>query len=332
MPTSGTIAQTVVSVETILSHAFTMCGKLPSMVSGELLAKAREALYFVLSDMTNEGISLWCLNKSVLNVIPFQTAYQLPVGTNDITNMLYRTLWELSGVMSYGAGLAQLGLAAPEPVDSVSGTFATGGTIAPQVSWSNDGVTWVPLVQLNAVQVEAGANFTIDLDNTVNALFWRVDDWSASADLPTFTGVLFRKVRDELTMAQLNRDDYVNLPNKRYPGGKALQYWFDKQIEPRVYVWPQSTSDRDQLVIWSEQQIEDPGHLTNQLAVPPRWYRAVLGATAYQLAFRIPKSELPEGRLGELKVEADEAMVRASDGESDGSSYQLSPRIGVYNR
>lgn len=332
MPTSGTIAQTMVSVETILSHAFARCGKLSTMVSGELLAKGREALYIVLSDFTNEGISLWCINKAVLNVVPNQAAYQLPVGTNDITNMLYRTLRLLDGVVTYAPGEAVVDLVVPSAVDNVSGLFATDGQMAFDVGYSENGTDWAPLAQLNEVDVTEGSKFSIDLDNTAVARYWRVRDWSGSATPADMGGVRFRKIHDELTMSQLNRDDYVNLPNKRYPGQKALQYWFDKQIEPRVFVWPQPQNDLDQLVIWAEQQIQDPGLLTNEIAVPPRWYRAVLGAVAYQLAFIIPKSELPQGRLGELKIEADEAMKRASDGESDGSPFQLAPRIGVYTR
>lgn len=302
------------------------------MVSGEQLAKAREALYFTLADLTNEGLSLWCMVKSVLNVVPYQVAYQLPVGTNDVTNMLYRSLLPQAGVTVLDGAAAQVELTQATPIDNVAGRFSAGGVIGLQVSWSEDGTTWNVLTQLNAVEVDADSNFTIDLDNTANAKFWRLDDWSESTDLPTLADVQFRRVSQELTMAQLNRDDYVNLPNKRYPGAKALQYWFDKQIEPRVYVWPQPTGNVDQIVMWSEQQIQDPGQLTNELAVPARWYRAVLGRTAYQLAFRIPASELPPGRLAELKAEADEAMISATDGESDMAPMQLAPRIGVYTR
>lgn len=330
MATSGTVAQTQISVETLISHAFGRCGKLPSTVGGELLARAREALYFIVADLGNDGINLWSMTKSVMNVVANQVPYQLPVGTESITTALYRTLWSLPGTVIYSASAATVDVQSPQPVNNVTGRFTAPGSASLLVQYSLDNLVWVTLTDLQPITVIAGAVFTIDLDKTADAQYWRIAD--ASGTIVAMDNVRFRKTNTELTMAKLNKTDYENLPNKQYRGQKALQYWFDKQIEPRVWVWPMSNQTDDQLVFWLASQVQDPGDLTNELAVPTRWYRAVTASLSVDVAFLIPPSELPQGRLTELKVEKIEAMRRALDGESDGSSYKISPNISPYTK
>lgn len=330
MATSGTVAQTQVSVETLISHALGRCGQLPSAVGGELLQRVREALYFLVSDMGNDGINLWCMTKSVMNVVPNKVDYEMPTGTYDVTNVLYRTLWTLLGAVVYSASAATVDLTETQPVDNVTGRFTAAGTASLAMEYSLDNITWVTLTTLQAITVVVGAVFVIDLDATANARYWRVRD--TSGVLVAMTDVRFRKVNTEITMAQLNKDDYTNLPNKHYAGQRSLQYWFDKQISPRLWLWPMSNQANDQIVIWSASQVQDPGGLTNELAVPTRWYRSVVATLSHMTAFLVPATQLPTGRLVELKLDADECRLRASNGESDGSSYQLAPRIGGYTK
>lgn len=330
MPTSGTVAQTQITVETLIAHAFNRAGKLTSTIGGELLQKAREALYFICADLANDGINLWCLSKSVVNVEADKVAYQLSVGTNDLTDVLYRTLTTLPGTPVAGAATQTVDLTAAYAVDNVTGQLTAAGTLSMAVEYSLDNLAWVTLLTLQAVTVVSGAVFVIDLDNTAEARYWRIRDTSGT--LLGMTAVRFRKANTEIPMAQLNKNDYANLPNKHYEGQRSLQYWFDKQIEPKLWVWPVSNQPLDQIVIWAASEIQDPGDLTNSLAVPTRWYEAILSKLAHKVAFYIPPNELAQGRLGELKIEATEAMTRASNGESDGSSYQLAPRIGAYTK
>jgi hypothetical protein len=330
--TSGTVAQTPITVDTLITHAIQRCGKLPSTAGGELLQRARESLYFMLADLGNDGINLWCVNKSVVAVQPYSTAYQLPRGTVDVTDILYRELWDLAGAYS-SPSPTELVFTCDQatPVYNITADFAAAGRVTLAAEYSFDNVVWNTLVILQPVDVVLGASFVLDLDNSALAQYWRLREVTALSMVP-MDNVRMRKVNNELLLSKLNKDDYTNLPNKQYTGQKPLQYWFDKQIDPRVWVWPIPTQNRGQLVFWAAQQPQDPGSMTNELAVPARWYRYVQAALAHQVAFLIPKNELPPGRLGELKIDAEEARLRASNGESDGSSYQLAPLIGGYTK
>lgn len=330
MTTSGTVDQTVVSVDTFISHACTRAGKLPSTVGGELLARIREALYFICSDMGNDGINLWCMTKSIVNVVANQVAYKIPVGTNDITTALYRTLNSIPGAGGQSASAYSFAATTPVAITNITGTFAAAGPASLAIEYSTDNINWTTLTTLQSFTVVIGANFVLDLDNSALAAYWRIRDTTGT--LLSLTNVLFRTVNTEITMAKLNKDDYMNLPNKQYPSLRSLQYWFDKQIQPQVWVWPVSSQTLDQLVFWQASQVQDPGDLSNSLAIPSRWYQSLSDTLSYRVAMLIPPSELAVGRLDTLKNDATESRTRASDGESDGASYRLAPRISGYTK
>ena len=330
MTTSGTVAQTQFDAETMISYALQRCGKLPSSISGNVLSQSRNALYLILSDLANEGINLWCLTKSVINVVPNQSAYQMPIGTNDVTNALYRTLWGYPQIVTVTTDAYTVQLDEARAINNVTGTFDQEGSASLAIEWSLDGLTWELLYELSPIAVMEYATFVVDLDSTKDAQYWRIRD--TSGVLLPLSNVLFRKTNQEVTMSGMNRDDYTNLPNKQYPGQKALQYWFDKQIEPRLWVWPVSNQPLDQLVIWSAIQIQDVGALTNNLAIPTRWYKAITEKLAYDVSFLIPPAELPPGRQEMLKLTSLESMRSANAGENDGSRWQVAPRISSYTR
>jgi hypothetical protein len=329
MATSGTVAQTQINVAKLVDTAFRRAGKNPSTVSGELLDAALTSLYVLCTDFANEGVNLFCIRKNILNVIANSVQYPLAAGTDDVLNALYRNLTVLPGTPIAGVDFIGVTLDTPTAVQNVSGVFTAGGTCDLVVEYDL-GSGWTTLVTFGAATLDAGSDFASDIQRPVVAAGWRIRDISGNNVIPS--SVQFRTIFQELNMSQLNRDDYVNLPNKMFTGQKSLQYWYDKQINPSLYVWPMSNETADQIVVYQHGQIEDIGRLTNTLAVPPRWYEAVIFTLASRLCLEIPPEELPPGRFEIIKAQAIEYTVRAGRGESDGSSFKLQPRIGGYTR
>lgn len=331
MATSETIGQTTVDVATMIETSFRKCGKLPSTISGELLEAARLNLYLILVALANDGVNLWCINKSVVNVAAEAISYPLSSNMNRVIRVLYRTLGTMT-TTSTNADTDYKGvvLSTATAVTNVSGQFTAAGVATLVAEYSLDGVTWVIVAGLGAFNATVNSTFTLDIDNTASATRWRIRD--SSGTLVAMTNVQFRTITDELPLAALNRDDYQQLPNKRTPGQKALQFWFDKQVIPKIWVWPLSNRTQDQLVIWEQGTIEDVGALTNTLAVPDRWIKSIIYSLAVESAMDLPGNELPAGRLAELKGFRLEHSQAAANGESDGSSYKLAPRISGYTR
>ena len=92
MSTSGTVGQTVITVQNLIDSGARRAGKLAEELTSEQIAASKQSLYYLLSNLVNIGVQYWCINKVIVGLIPDQTYYYLPVGTVDVLNANYRTL------------------------------------------------------------------------------------------------------------------------------------------------------------------------------------------------------------------------------------------------
>jgi len=335
MATSGTVGQTAVNVTTLIEHAYRRCGKLASTISSELQLSARENLYFLLSDLANRGLSLWCLQKQVLGMQANQIQFPLAVGTVDVMTTLYRTKTDLTGDTISGAGYQglDLGAGSEAAVYNAAVTFTAATTPTLVLESSADGSTWLQQAAFpNGVAVAADTWICVDAENSPEVRYWRVRDTSGT--LPTVGTLTFSTTPYEIPMSQLSNDDYVALPNKTFSvpsGSKSLQFWFVKQTAPRLWIWPSSQGTTDQIVVWTQRHIQDVGALTNTLDVPQRWLESIILLLACRCAVELPSGELPQGRLDYPEAKSAEHLAQAEDGESDGAPIRLAPNIGGYS-
>lgn len=336
MTTSGTVGSTVITVTDIIEHAARRCGVLPSTISGEVQLGARQSLHMLMADLANRGLSLWCVSKQVLGMKQNQAVFDLPGGTVDVLDALYRTKTDLSGSTISGSGWQgiDLGSGASSMVTTAAVRFVSDATVLLVLESSDDNAAWTQQAATfpASQSVAAGAWLCFDANNPPNARYWRIRNTAGA--LPTLAQITFSKAPYEINMARLNRDDFVSFPNKEFSqsGSKALQFWFDKQITPRLWVWPISAGSTDQLVIWTHRQMQDVGVFSNSLEVPARWLESIVFTLACRLAIELPKGLLPDGRLEYLEAKAAEHLQRAEDGESDGSPLRLLPNIRGYTR
>lgn len=336
MATSGTVGQTAIDVTNIIEHAYRRCGKLASTISSELQLSARENLFFLLSDLANRGLSLWCIEKQVLGVTASQITFPLRVGTVDVLTALYRTKTDLTGDITTGSGWQGLdlgsGLDAAVYNASISFSVATTATLV--LESSSDAVTWAQQAAFPfATAQAAGTWLSVDAENAQAARYWRVRDTSGT--LPAVTTLTFSNAPYEVPMAKLSNDEYASLPSKTTTapaGSKSLQYWFDKGVAPKIWVWPASEASTDQIVVWGQRHIQDVGALTNTLDIPQRWMESIILLLACRCAVELPAGELPEGRLQYLEGKSAEHLAQAEDGESDGAPIRLAPNIAGYTR
>jgi hypothetical protein len=335
MTTSGTVGNTVTDVTTLVEHSYRRCGKLASTISSELQLSAKENLFFLLSDLANRGLSLWCVEKQVLGINTNQIQFPLRQGTVDVMNTLYRTKTDLTGTTISGAGWQglDLGLGIDAAVYNAAVQFSVTSNASLVLESSADQITWTNRATFSfATSQPAGAWLSVDADNTATARYWRVRDTSGT--LPSVGLLTFSVAPNEIPMAKMSNDDYANLPNKTYSvpsGSKSLQYWYDKQVSPKIWIWPASQVATDQIVVWSQRHIQDVGALTNTLDIPQRWLESIIWTLACRCAVELPAGELPVGRLEYLESKAAEHLSQAEDSESDGSPIRIAPNIRGYS-
>lgn len=357
MAYSGTVGQTVISVQTLIDHGARRCGKLAEELTSEQILSSKQSLYFLLSHLANKGINYWCINKTVYGLKADQYIYTMPVGTIDVLNVLYRTMNRPTGQYSTSAG-GTVALAYDNNVDTycqqtsangnISVDYGTGNPIyagsigfLPYIAgggsatwsltleYSVDGITWNTLDDLGAVAVTDNQWVWTDIDPGQSVQYYRIRAYSGTtlALREFYVGNNARLIQ----MSRLNRDDYTNLPNQNFTANQPYQFWFDRTIpQPTMYLWPVPSDPFIQMTIWYSRQIMDVGALSGELEIPQRWYEAVLFMLAHRMSLELP--QVATDRINYLEKQAEKFLFEAEQEERDKSPIYLAPNISVYTR
>ena len=352
MATSGTVGQTVVTVQNLIDSGARRAGKLAEELTVEQVQAAKQSLWYVLSNLVNIGIQYWCINKIVVGLIPDKKNYYLPVGTVDVLNANYRTLTSVTTGASSSSGvtlnafngvgneICQLtsntgyiginnGSGNPVEITTVGMLPAITGTVEVEIQYSADGSTWTTLYAPGATAWTANEWIYYDLQPTVTQPFWRIQQISGAN--MGFYQVVFGTMPMSINMARMNRDDYSSLPNREFGALRPLQYWFDRTIpQPNMQLWPVPNSIQPQLELWVSRQIQDVGELSGEIEIPQRWYLAVQNMLAHQMAMELP--QVDPGRITYCEQQADKFWSQAEQEERDKSPIYYAPNISYYTR
>jgi hypothetical protein len=125
----------------------------------------------------------------------------------------------------------------------------------------------------------------------------------------------------DISMEQIGRSEYWNLPDKSTQS-RPTQWFLDKQITPRLYVWPASENSTDQLIINRLVRIEDADAGVNTVDVPFRFYPCLAAGLSYYIALK----KAPD-RVQMLKGLYDEEFARAADQDQSRASLMVSPSM-----
>lgn len=355
MATSGTVGLTTVSVQNLIDDAARASGKLAEELTVEQVLSAKRNLFYVLSSLINKGIQYFAIKKTVIGLNADQYIYNMPVGSNDALNVLYRQMERPSGSYTSSAGgtvanvydndtstycqqtstngniSVNYGTSNPVYIGSIGILpYVSGGGSATWTltyEYSVDGSTWNTLYDLGQVEVSDNEWLWTDIDPGQDVIAYRVRA-SGGTTLALREFYLGNNSR-EIQMARLNRDDYTNLPNKNFTANQPYQYWFDRTIPvPTIYLWPVPSDPFIQMTVWYSAQVEDIGALSGELAVPDRWLLAVESMLAHRMSLILPA--VPLDRVKYLEGQADRNFNDAEQEERDKSPIYWAPNISVY--
>jgi hypothetical protein len=352
MAYSGTVGQTVVSVQNFIDQGARLSGKLAEELTVEQVQASKQALFFTLSNLINQGINYWCVSKKVYGLKADQYEYLLPIGGNDVLNALYRTLKRPTGTYSASSGNAAN--AFDSNIDTVCVQSAPNGNISvnygtdnpiyagsigilPGVSGSfhillevsTDGATWTLLEDTGVTTWVNNEWLWYDIDPGATIQYYRMRE----------TGGNTLQVREfyvgnnstEVTMARLNRDDYTNLPNKNFTANQPYQYWLNRTIpQAKITLWPAPSDPFVQMTIWYSRQIMDVGDLYDELEIPQYFYQAIQFMLAHQMSMILPGVDIP--RMQYLEIQAEKYFQMAEAENRDKSPIYYAPNISVYTR
>jgi hypothetical protein len=355
MAYSNTTGETKVNVDQLISYAYRDSGKTAEDMTPEYVNAGKQALFYNLQNLSNMGVNLWLLENKLIGPLSNQVSITLPSTTIDIreANWVYvvnssaQTYLPVSNpdaelafdqnldtVVTTSAGANFLGLEYAQAQSvfyvGVNGYATGGGTQTYNLAYevSADGITWVTKEQFPATTLSDREWAYFNINITPTHKFYRVRETVAT----TFSvrQIVFSTSQQVIPFARLNRDDYWNLPNKQFPSARALQYWFDRQIEPSMYIWPVPNNDFQMFQLIIEKQMEDVGSLTNEIYIPDRWIASIQASLSHKLSMQLPGVDL--ARIQYLEVQAQKLFQQASDEDRDKSPIYFQPNISYYTR
>ncbi|CAB5220148.1 hypothetical protein UFOVP239_67 [uncultured Caudovirales phage] len=356
MAYSGTVGQTVVSVQQFIDQGARMSGKLAEELTVEQVQASKQALFFILSNLINQGINYWAIDKKVYGLKADQYEYLLPEGGNDVLNALYRRLnrptpgtgggyFASSGVVgSAFDGNVLTSDAQTSPNGNIGINFggnnaiyagsigilpATSGSFHILLEWSSDGTTWTTLKDTGVTTWVSGTWLWYDIEPGVTAQYYRMrETGGGTLNVSEF---YVGNNSTEITMARLNRDDYTNLPNKNFTANQPYQYWLNRTLpQAKITLWPTPSDPFVQMVVWYSRQVMDVGDLSGSLEIPQYFYQAIQLMLAHQMSLVLPAVDL--ARVQYLEVQAEKYFQMAEAENRDKSPIYFAPNISVYTR
>lgn len=328
MAVSGTVSTTVFNTRKVIDHAYRRC-RIPSEgISSEQISFALDSLYLILSMLANRGLQLWCIEKDIMPLYQAQGLIELPNGIVDILNTNLRTLQEVSGTSTTTSTTYQTVFTTATQVTNV-GVYWNGASTSYALETSNDGSTWTTLATVANPGTVANETTWTDIEGSLATLYFRV---RATTGVLNQSVVFLGNTPTEIPMARLNRDDYVNLPNKAFQG-RPLQFWVNRQLNnPILNLWPVPSDQfiTAQVIVWVKRYIMDVGTMTQEIEIPQRWYDAVVYVLAARLAEETPSVD-PQ-MIAILDQKAQRSLLEAENEERDDSPIYLTPNIAVYTR
>lgn len=328
MAYSGTVSQTKFNTRRVIENAARRCKLPPQSLSAEHVDVANDQLFLLLSDLSNRGIQLWCIQKSVYPLYNGTNQIVTYEGTVDILNSNLRTLQQVTGTNTDTSTSRTVFFPTPTFVTTVGVKWA-GAAVPVALQRSDDGVVWTT-IQTETPSASAGQWTWFDLASSVAAPYFRV--LTPSVSLP-FDQIYLGNTPTEIPLARLSRDDYTNLPNKSFQSNRPLQYWLDRQsLSPVMNLWPVPNDQAEtyQIVVWAQRHIMDVGSMTQEIEVPQRWYDAIVAMLAAKLAMEYV--EVDAQLIPMLDQKAKEALYFAQQEERDNSPMMILPNISMYTR
>jgi len=327
---SGTVSMTVFNTRKVIDHAYRRCRIPPEGISSEQIDFALDTLYLVLSMLANRGLQLWCIERYLMPLYEAQGLITMPNGIVDILNTNLRTIEVVNeNTTDTTTSTTYTTIFPAQTQVTVIGIEWSGASTSYALETSNNGTTWTTLSTQDNPNATAGMVTWVDVQGSLATTYFRV---RATTGVLNQTQVILANTPNEIPMARLNRDDYVNLPNKTFEG-RPLQFWCDRQLNnPVLYLWPVPSAQfvTAQVVVWVKRYIMDVGTMTQEIEVPQRWYDSIVYVLAARLAEETPTVD-PQ-MIAILDQKAQRALLESENEERDNSPIYLTPNIAVYTR
>ena len=282
-----------------VEEAFERCGL--EVRTGYDLQSARRSLNILFADWANRGLNRWTMTQESITLA--------------------------SGIAEYPLGTLTMTVAA-------SGSFSVGETLTGGTSSATASITSKPSSTSIAITIPSGT-FTSGetLTGGTSSATTTLSSAVSFEDVQSSIDVLSTVIRQnsgtsnqaDTSISRISRDTFINISNKRSTSTPS-QYYVDRQITPKIKLWPTPNSSALLLVFDRMRRIEDVDTMTNTADVPFRFYPCLTAGLAYYLSMKRAPALTKM-----MKAVYEEEFERAAAEDRDRTSLSLTPSSTYYN-
>ena len=348
--TSGTYGFLSIEIELIIREAYERIGIMGEMVETQKLESARRAIDLLMLEWMNKTVNLWTLKSRLLGLTASQGVYGEGVETfyEDIIQVNLRTSTrQLNGTAASSSGIAanafdgnpNTACTQNAPNGNISYDYGAGNTqqltfigVASAINanytlvieYSNDGMNWQHLDWSSTLFYDPIDNISFPyrqiiwgtINKPVTAQYYRIrETGGATLDIQE---IYFNNNIFDYVLSKVSRDEYYSYPNKTLEGRPTV-YYFDRQIEPVLYLWPVPNAQYNCLQYTCKQMMQETGILySDTIDMPARFYPALIAGVTYNLALKFQ----PE-RAQLFKSIYEEAFALAATEDTEGVTMTI---------
>jgi hypothetical protein len=330
---------------TVIDRSYGMLGLTPQQVTGEKIQIGLDLLGMVLADAVNTSHPLFTLEKILIPLVLGQRNYPMPIGTNDLNRVFFRTSNILTPTLIASGPSAwtyDFGVNNPTIVYNWS-ILWLGAPVPVTFQSSPDGINWTTVSATTNLNYGGygSQNVWYDMNISGGQRFWQVIPTVVTPpNTLSITSAALYNTPNDIEMYRLNKDDYYNMTNKASQG-RPLQYYVNRDVAVgnqalgcSVDLWPVAdavTIGLNGIMLARRQRyIQDVGSLQQMLEVPTRWFYTVLFMLSDALAYCTPEAK-PD-RIQMVQVRLPEMTRNLWVEERDRSAFKMNYNLRPYTR
>ncbi len=336
-------------VEAFVKDAFELCGISGADISGLQSDSAISSLNFLLSEWVNKGLNLFTEQKAMIQLNVGQPSYILNpyvVKTTEVTASNNRQVLGGTAFSSAGGTAANAFTATPSsnnpcvqtsPNGYISYTYPTGNTpaiyyigVQSNVSvnynlvfeYSYDGNVWINSLTVGSTYYPVGQIIWAVASTPINAMSVRIRETGGA--VLNVQQIYFSVPQQSRILTAISREEWTSYPNKQVQATPS-SFYLDRQINPKITLWPTPDNSYQTLVFNQEIQIMDITGLNQVIFIPQRFMNACRFALAYEMAlkFSLEKAD----RLGVL---SEKAYMLAAIEDEEKVPLRIQPNMYSY--
>ena len=168
-----------------------------------------------------------------------------------------------------------------------------------------------------------GINYWLTTETTL-ALVSGTRTYTLPAGTLDILDAVIRRGSTDTEMERLGLVDYNSQPNKTTTG-LPINFFFDRQATPQIYLWPVPENSTDTIVYWRLARPDDVTLSQQDPDVPYRWNEALCSGLAAKLSMKI--QGVPDTRIALLSAQAEGSFNHAATEEGEKAALRIIPAV-----